>query len=388
MKKRTFTIVAVGALLVAAWVVAEIVVDQAGTHLNPLRDPGPYVVSENARAVHRELLVADLHADSLLWNRDLLDRGKYGHTDLPRLVEGGVALQVFGVVTKVPKGLNFERNTAETDRITALAMVSRWPPRSWFSLFERARYQARKLERLTAASDGRLLLIRTRVDLDTLVERRQAGDAVVGALLGLEGAQALEGDLGNLRRLYDVGLRMIGLAHFFDTAVSGSAHGVEQGGLTELGRQVMAEAEDLGIAIDLAHASPATFRDVTRAARRPVVVSHTGVRGTCAGPRNLSDDDLEALAATGGVAGVALFPGATCGDDVAATVAAILHVIGVVGADYVALGSDFDGTITAPIDSSGLALVTEALIDRGVTRRDIAKIMGGNVLRVLRQTLP
>ncbi len=88
------------------------------------------------------------------------------------------------------------------------------------------------------------------------------------------------------------------------------------------------------------------------------------------------------------MAGVGLFPGATCGADVAATVAAILHAVGVVGADHVALGSDFDGTITAPIDSSGLALVTEALLDRGIPRRDVAKIMGGNVLQVLRQTLP
>lgn len=387
MKRKHWVLLAIiVVVLAAAWVVPDVVSDRAGASLNRTLDSGPYEVSQEALSVHRSLFVADLHADALLWNRDLRKRGAYGHVDLPRLREGGVALQVFGLVTKTPAGLNFERNTGDSDRITLLALAERWPPATWTSLYRRALYQARRLERL-ASSDPRVTLIRGRADLDALVERRAAGEDVLGVLLGLEGAHALEGDLGHLQGLYDAGLRMLGLAHFFDTEVSGSAHGVDKGGLTELGRRVVAESERLGIVVDLAHSSPATLSDVVALATKPVVVSHSGVRGTCGGPRNLTDRQLEAVAATGGVVGIALFPGAVCGDDVAATVAAIEYAAGVVGVDHVALGTDFDGAVTAPIDSSGLALVTEGLLERGFTRHEVAKIIGGNAVRVLRQTL-
>ncbi len=386
MKKRLPLLLA--AVVLFAWVGSGLVSTRVVAHFNRLVDPGPYEVSEAAAALHRQLLVADLHVDSLLWRRDLRQRGRVGHADLPRLADGGVGLVVFGIVTKVPRGLNFERNRGDSDSLTPLVILQRWPPRTWGSLFERARYQARRLARLERTSDGRLTRVGSRADLEELLRRRAAGEPVVGALLGLEGAHALEGQPANLERLYDDGLRMLGLAHFFDNEVTGSAHGVAKGGLSELGRQVVSEAERLGIAIDLAHASPAALREVTSRATKPVVVSHTGVRGTCDGPRNLTDEQLRAVAATGGVVGIALFPGAVCGSDVAATVEAIVYAVGVVGADHVALGSDFDGATTAPVDAGGLALVTEGLLARGLARGDVAKILGGNAVRLLRQTLP
>ncbi|MCI0348272.1 MAG: hypothetical protein L0Z53_02510 [Acidobacteriales bacterium] len=93
--------------------------------------------------LHKSLLIADLHADSLLWGRDLLRRSARGHVDVPRLVSGNVRLQVFSIVTKVPRKLNIERNSADSDQITALAMAEAWPPDTWYSLKRRALYQAK-----------------------------------------------------------------------------------------------------------------------------------------------------------------------------------------------------------------------------------------------------
>ena len=386
MTKKRGVLLGLVIILPLAWWTLDVICDRKGASFNPTLDFGPYEVSENARNVHDGLLVADLHADSLLWNRNLKKRGTYGHVDLPRLREGGVALQVFGLVTKTPKGQNFERNSDETDRITLLTLAERWPPWTWTSLYQRARYQAGRLARLSSA-DG-VTFVRTRGDLDGVVDRREAGEPTLGVLLGLEGAHALEGRFENLAGLHEAGLRMLGLAHFFDNELAGSAHGTEKGGLTELGRRVVTEAERLGIAIDLAHASPRAFDEAVRLAAKPVVVSHSGVRGTCGGPRNLTDAQLKAVAATGGVVGIGLFKGAVCGEDVAATLDAIAYAVRVVGVDHVALGSDFDGAVTAPIHVGGLPLLTEGLLERGFSPQDVAKIMGGNVVRVLRETLP
>jgi microsomal dipeptidase-like Zn-dependent dipeptidase len=123
-------------------------------------------------------------------------------------------------------------------------------------------------------------------------------------------------------------------------------------------------------------------------ATKPVIVSHTGVKGVCNNNRNLSDDQLRAVADTGGVIGVGFWDVASCGTNAAAIAKAIRYTVGVVGAEHVALGSDFDGAVTEPFDSSGMALITEALLQQGVLEHDIRLIMGENVARVLSQTLP
>ncbi|MEO1370797.1 MAG: membrane dipeptidase, partial [Acidobacteriota bacterium] len=188
--------------------------------------------------------------------------------------------------------------------------------------------------------------------------------------------------------LYDAGFRMLGLAHFFDNDAAGSAHGLEKGGLSELGRAVIRECERLGVVVDLAHVSPRAFREATAMATKPMVVSHGGVDGTCPSPRNLSDAELRALASTGGVIGVGLFKGAVCGTTVDATAAAIVHAVRTVGVEHVALGSDFDGAVTAPVGADGLPTLTEALLRRGLDRPSVEAVLGGNVVRVLRETLP
>src|SRR5262245_3595131 len=131
MKRRRVWALGTGAVLLA-WGLAPSIVE---TRMNRLA-PRPIPVSESTQAFHKTLFVADLHADTALWNRDLLARGSRGHVDLPRLVEGGVALQAFTIVTKTPRGMNIERNTDETDNITLLALAQLWPPRTWIRVTE------------------------------------------------------------------------------------------------------------------------------------------------------------------------------------------------------------------------------------------------------------
>lgn len=140
--------------------------------------------------------------------------------------------------------------------------------------------------------------------------------------------------------------------------------------------------------LDLAHASKKTIQDVLAMATRPVIVSHTGVKGTCDNNRNLSDEQLRAIARTGGVIGIGYWSTATCGRDAKAIARAIRHAVSVAGIDHVGLGSDYDGAVDAPFDVAGLAELTDALLAAGFEEGEIRKIAGENVLRVFKANLP
>jgi microsomal dipeptidase-like Zn-dependent dipeptidase len=383
--RRTLAAAAViGALGGVTAALVPAMVERSLNHVSPR----PIPVSARARELHARLLVADLHADTLMWDRDLLRRGSRGQVDVPRLVEGGVALQAFTVVTQSPKHLNIERNDDRSDDITLLAVAERWPLRTWLSLRARALHQATRLQAAARRSQGALTLVRSAADLDAFLARRRSDPRLVAAVLGLEGSHALEGDLRNVDVLRDAGFRMMAPTHFFDNDIGGSAHGVAKGGLTDKGREWVRTLEDRRVLVDLAHASPATIDDVLSLARRPVVVSHTGVRGTCDNRRNLSDAQLRAVAANGGVVGIGFWDTAVCGEDARAIAGAIVYAVRVAGAEHVGLGSDFDGAVTTPFDATGLPQVTQALLDAGMAEDDVARVMGGNVVRLLRQSLP
>lgn len=356
--------------------------------MNSVASPPPYPASASAQRLHQGLFVADLHDDALLWERDLLERYDYGHSDLPRMLEGRLGLQVFSTVTKTPRGLNLERNAGDSDNITLLAMAQRWPQETWNSLLQRALYQAQKLQDAAANSDGRLVLIRSRDDLANFIQAWERDPRRVAGLLATEGLQPIENRLENVDVLFDAGFRIAGLTHFFDNEVGGSAHGLEKGGLTPLGRQVIARLEEKAMLVDLAHASRALIDDVLAMSKRPVLVSHTGVEGTCPGTRNLSDKHMQAIAATGGVIGIGYWSTAVCDTSVDAIVRAIRYSVELIGVEHVALGSDFNGTVHTPFDVTGLAQLTEGLQDAGFSRDEIAAIMGGNVRRLLLASLP
>ncbi len=377
----------VGLLLlatVAFFVVAPGMVERS---MNRIDGEAPIPVSDEARALHASLAIVDLHSDTLMWKRDPLERSDRGHMDLPRLEEGNVALQVFSSVTKTPKGQNYDANDADSDNITGLVIAQLQPWRTWSSLLERSLWHATRLDRAAAAAPDRLVKVTGPAELDALLAAREGGHGPVGALLSVEGLQNLEGDLANLDRLYAAGFRMAGPVHFFDNQLAGSMHGLEKGGLTGMGRRAIRRMEELGMVVDIAHCSHACVADILAMARRPVVSSHGGVQATCRVNRNLTDEEIRGVAATGGVVGIGYWDGAICSTDPHAAARAMKHVRDLVGVEHVALGSDYDGATTVRFDTSELVQVTQALLEEGFTPDEIRAVMGGNALRVLRAGL-
>jgi microsomal dipeptidase-like Zn-dependent dipeptidase len=348
----------------------------------------PYHASDRALALHRRLWVADLHADSLLWGRDLLVRGDRGQVDVPRLREGNVALQVLAASTKSPRHLNIERNDDSSDDVVLLALALGWPPATWRRLLPRALYMASRADRFAARSGGAFRVIRTRDDLTAYETARLADPSLTAGLLAIEGAHALDGDPANVDVVADAGFRMMSPSHFFDNAFGGSAHGLEKGGLTDAGREMVRRMEERRMLVDVAHASVATIDDVLALATRPVIASHTGVRGVCDNARNLSDAHLRGIAETGGVLGIGFWPTACGGDDPASIARSIRYAVDVAGVEHVGLGSDFDGAVPVPFDATGLVQLTDALLEAGLGEEAVAMVMGGNVRRLLSETLP
>jgi membrane dipeptidase len=327
--------------------------------------------SEQARALHLEHPPIDLHADTLAWSRwigyDLharheppLWRAAFGgHVDIPRLREGGVGAQFFSLVSfplaRRLRGLN--RSVHEQIDVLAEAIARR---------------------------PADLRLVRTGTEVEGC--RR---DGAVGALLGIEGAHALEGDLDQVDVFARRGVRYLGLLHFTANEAGYPAYGPgrsDDAGLTVWGAELVRRCEHAGIIVDLAHINRAGFLEACAMARRPPIVSHTGVLGVFKHWRNIDDAQLRAVAEKGGVIGVIFFPRYLGGDGLEPVVKHLLHIVNVVGEDAPALGSDWDGLIVPTrelADPRGLPLLTDALLRAGVAERTIGKILRGNVLRLL-----
>jgi len=356
--------------------------------LNRVIDHEAYEISDEARTLHASLTAADLHSDTLLWHRDVLDHGTRGHVDIPRLVEGRVAVQVFSTVTKAPKALNYEENTGDSDQITGAVILQRWPIRTWGSLYERARYQAQRLDKAARRSDGALVFLRTRSDLETVLAAHAKGTAVTGGLMATEGSHALDGSLENIQNLYDEGFRMMGLHHFFDNKLGGSLHGVSQAGLSDFGREAVREMNRLSIMVDVAHSSEAVVDEVLSLSTTPLIVSHTGMRGVCDSPRNISDERMQRIAAGDGLIGIGYWDGAVCDATPAGVAKSIRYAVNLVGHEHVALGSDYDGATSVYFDTSELSALTQALLNEGLSEEEIRAVMGGNQIRFFQKYLP
>ena len=181
---------------------------------------------------------------------------------------------------------------------------------------------------------------------------------------------------------------MYGLHHFFDNALGGSLHGSSGSGLSEFGIQVVQELNSRGMIIDVAHSSENSVRDVLASIGAPLIVSHTGFRGHCDTSRNISDDLMLELAARGSLIGVGYWEEAICDVSPSGIVAALRYGIDLLGVDHIALGSDYDGTVTTSFAIDELAVLTQSMIDAGFSEVEIRKVMGGNMLRFLRGNLP
>lgn len=371
-------------LAAAAFYVFVILVPGVDKDLNKVLPHDTYPVSEAAQGLHDDLLIVDLHADNLLWRRNPEKRNNYGQVDFPRLREGGVNIQVFSAVTKSPRGLNFDGNDADApDDITTLAKAQLWPLRTWNSIYERAAFQAQRLHKLAAKETNNLVIVKRRSDLE------QPEGTLMGLLL-IEGAHPLEGNIDNIKRLYDEGYRAMGLQHFFDNELGGSMHGHSRAGLTNFGKEAVREMERQGILIDVAHSSVASVRDALTITNRPIFISHGGTISHCpkTANRNLPDDVLIEIARRGGIIGIGYFNGVICDISPKGIAAAIIHAVELLGPDAVALGSDFDGSVTTSLDTSELAALTHELLRQGIDETTLRKVMGENAKAYFSRYLP
>jgi len=368
-------------LIVGLLILSKIIWPKVDSDMNPVTAHQAYSVSVKAQTLHDNLWVADLHTDSLLWRRNPAKRNAHGHADLPRLREGGVEFQIFSAVTKSPRGQNFNGNDSDApDQITLLAQAQLWPPQTWGSLYERAAYQAGRLQKLER--QGEVHIVRTKADM-------AKSDRILGLLL-TEGSHPLEGDLKNIKRLYDEGYRAMGLQHFFDNELGGSLHGRSKAGLTPFGRKAVTEMQRQDIIIDVAHSSTQVVRDVLKITDKPIFISHGGTIAHCPRTRNrnLPDDVLKQIAARKGLIGIGYFSGVICDISPDGIAAAVVDAVKLLGPDAVALGSDYDGTVTVSLDTSELAAITDALLRKGMDKATIRKVMGENARRFFTENLP
>jgi len=359
------------------------------------------------QALHDALFIADLHADCLKWDRDLLTWSDYGHADLPRLDAGNTALQVFAMVTHSPVNLPWRDCLSADDPNHAawLAAVQGRPVRSTRG---RAFYQMdlfwNAVHRSRLSAGPELQPVLNASELLALIERRSRGEAVIGGMLALEGGHWVgrydpsPGVVSaEIRRLYDRGLRIFAPVHRFDNPLCGSSEGCRRYGLTPAGRIALEVAEEYGMVIDMAHGSEEAIRDAAAMLKTPFIVSHTGVRAVCEGicrpDRNLSDDALRAILDSGGVAGIGYW-GHAVGegvDNIARVMAYVMEMAdqrGLAPADHVALGSDFDGSVATQIAANELNVLTATLRRAGFDDGTIAQIMGRNVCRLFATRLP
>ncbi len=330
---------------------------------------------EEARSFHATATVTDLHADTAkLMERlgyDLAARHErtlpgpinyVGHVDLPRLREGGVAAQVFGMWT-VPYPERGCRASVDAQLDALDAAIAKHP------------------EQITWA-----------LSADEVTAAQAAGQ--LAAMGGIEGGQALEGDAAAVEHFARRGVRSIGLLHFSANALGAPAKGKgadRDRGLSAIGHEVVREMNRCGVIVDLAHINRKGFFDALAASSQPPMVTHTGVLGVHDHWRNIDDEQLRAVGDRGGCVGVIFARRFLGGAGLDAVVDHLLHIVDIAGADVPALGSDFDGFVVPPVgleDVASLPNLTAALARRGVGEDLLRKILGGNAQRVLASVPP
>ncbi len=331
-------------------------------------------------AIHRSMLLIDTHNDvtsRTVAGLDLGERRSQGHTDVPRLKEGGVGAQFFAVYVAASyvNGNRSAHRALEMIDTVRRDIIERFP------------------------NDFQLALT-----ADDMEAARQRGK--IAALLGIEGGHAIEDSLRLLRTFYQLGVRYMTLTHSNTNNWADSSGDLtnpkvqHHNGLTDFGRQVVREMNRLGMIVDISHVADLTFWQALETSRAPIFASHSSCRSLANVPRNMTDEMIRALAAKGGVIQINFScgflsqkaadssrgssgPRATL-DDV---VAHIDHVVKLAGVDAVGLGSDFDGIGCTPAgldDVSKFPSLTRALLEKGYSPEQIRKIYGGNTLRLMR----
>jgi membrane dipeptidase len=318
----------------------------------------------------KDLLLIDAHCDTLLRllhrpELDFADRltPEQGHIDLPRMREGGVSLQFFACYIEPQY-----KPTRSTRR--ALQVID-------------------KFYEVVDQNADNMMMVKSVADLE---QARSLGK--IGALLSIEGGEAIEGDLGVLRMLYKLGVRAIGLTwNERNDIADGVGDDGSRGGLSTFGKSVVKEMTRLGMLVDVSHLSDPGFYDVAEAVPGPFVATHSNSRAVCNHRRNLTDDQIKVLAQHRGVMGMNF----SCGfvaegrrpstDDL---IAHIDRISDLAGPGIIGLGSDYDGIGCTPEgleDCSAFPKLADALARRGYKEKDIRGIFGENFLRVIREVV-
>jgi membrane dipeptidase len=327
--------------------------------------------------LHRRVPIADGHADSLMWNRDLTKASDEGHVDFPRLREAGVKIQAFTIVTRglpVIGGFPF------------LMLKNRWPAAARASEWTRCAFQLDQLEGFCAKSNGLASIAGTSAGLESNLTAGR-----LSAIIGIEGAHAIEGQVDRVAELFRRGVRFMSLTHLAANELGGtSTPMMGNRPLTPLGREVLDAMAASRMVIDVAHASPAMMPELLEHRTIRPFCSHAGVQGATKLWRNLDDATLKGIADKGGVVGVIFAPQFVGGRQFSDVARHIEHAVKVMGEDGVALGSDFDGMIPLPQgmrDVRDLKKLTQTLLDRGMTVRVVEKVLGHNFRRFWSEVL-
>ncbi len=263
------------------------------------------------------------------------------------------------------------------------------PASNWFSRYARGNWVIDNIRRTVAENPDELALIMYREDLSELLTGHATGaGGRMGLLLAVEGGHVLEAKPERMDELYARGVRMVSLTHAFDNAYGGSSEGIERYGITAEGEALLDKLQSLGIIIDLAHGSPELVIDLLDRVRTPVVYSHGGIEGQCDIARNLPDSALAKIRSNGGLVAIGFWDRVLCGDTPADIAASIRYVADRIGAEHLALGSDFDGGVRTVFDAGGLPLLTAELFAAGFSEAEVRMIMGENYARLLLAALP
>lgn len=338
-------------------------------------------ISDAALEIHHSGFLFDGHND-LPWQIRELAGGSFDrmditqlqpklHTDIPKLKKSGLKAQFWSVYVPAETDVTGDALVKTLEQIEiAHAMFKRYP-----DVFEQAK---------------------TVDDVE-----RIAKTGKIASMLGVEGGYSMQGSLPILKKFHDLGVRYMTLTHnktifWADAATDKPQHG----GLTEFGEEVVREMNRLGLLVDLSHVSPDTMRDALRVTTAPVIFSHSSTRALTDHPRNVPDDILRELPKNGGVVMINFFPGfiipteelkkdkdKTARGTLANVADHVEHAIKTAGIDHVGLGADFDGINRVPVGLEDVTMypaLTQELVNRGYTREQIHKLLGGNILRVLR----
>lgn len=324
-------------------------------------------IFRQAKELHQRIVTLDSHTDTPMIFPGHFNIGEKqgGKVNLPFMEEGRIDAAF--MVAYIPQG---ERDQASLAKATAYAEE-----------------RLKEVIRQEQLNPTRMGIARTP---DDLLRLKQAGKKAI--FLGIENGYALGKDVNNVRKFRDMGVSYITLCHNGDNDLCDSARGKgEWKGLSPLGKQMVAEMNRLGVMVDISHAAESTFYDVLACSRYPIIASHSSARALCNHPRNLTDDQLKAIAGQGGVVQLCLYKGFINEEAEKASVSDAIrhinHMVDLIGVEHVGIGSDFDGDgeLIGCRASNELINITMHLLKEGYSETDISRIWGGNFLRVMHQ---